>query len=194
MASSTAERQERRHADRQGLILQAAAEVFAADGYERATLERIGDRVGLSKGSLYYYVESKEHLLLLLLNSVVEQILDQVEPDADPITRLGQLARAHVEASVTPEGRVLVQNLDAIVGNETTADVRHKHAAVIADILADGTTSGVIRELPPRATVRFLIGALNAACRWFEPANDEEVEELVDLVTTLLLDGIGSPT
>ncbi len=192
MTTSTAERQERRHADRQVLILQAAAEEFASNGYERATLEQIGDRVGLSKGSLYYYVKSKEQLLELLLKSVVEQILTQVDPSADPQVRLSQLVRAHVEATLTSQGRVLVQNLDAIVGSTTTAEVRHQYAASISTILIDGAATGAFRNLPDRATVRFLLGALNAACRWNEPTTAQEIDDLVDLLIILVLEGIGS--
>jgi TetR/AcrR family transcriptional regulator, cholesterol catabolism regulator len=190
MATSTTERQERRHADRQRSILRAAAQEFAADGYERATLERIGDRVGLSKGSLYYYVNSKEELLGLLLEGVVDDILAQVPRDADPTVRLRRLIRVHVEAAVTPEGRVLVQNLDAIMGSAETARIRQRYVAAITDILTAGAATGAFRDVPSRSTVRFFLGALNAASRRFEPTDDRELAELVDLVTSLVLDGV----
>ena len=190
MATSTSERQERRHADRQRSILRAAAQEFATEGYERATLERIGDRVGLSKGSLYYYVNGKEELLGLLLEGVVDDILAQVPQDADPTVRLRRLIRVHIEAAMTPEGRVLVQNLDAIMGSEETARIRQRYVAAIGGILTDGAAAGAFLDVPFRSTVRFLLGALNAVSRWFEPADDRELDELVDLVTSLVLDGI----
>ena len=37
-------------------ILRAAAEVFSEKGYEATTINDIASRVGLLKGSLYYYM------------------------------------------------------------------------------------------------------------------------------------------
>ncbi|HHC08696.1 MAG TPA: TetR/AcrR family transcriptional regulator [Actinobacteria bacterium] len=190
MPTTTTERRRRRHADRQRAILRAAAEEFATAGYERATLERIGDRVGLSKGSLYYYVDGKEHLLVLLLEAVVDELLEAVDPTAPPAERLRQLVRAHVAATLGPEGRVLVENLDAIPDSEATAAVRARYAATLRDLLTDGIADGTFHEVPIRATVRFLLGGLNAACRRFRPTTEEDTERLVDSLTRLVLDGI----
>ena len=56
-------RRELRQTRRRVEILEAAAEEFAIRGYHDASLQRIGDKVGLSKASLYYYVSSKSDLL-----------------------------------------------------------------------------------------------------------------------------------
>ncbi len=57
--SLSEQRREWRWEARRDLIVRAAAEVMAEMGLERATLDAVGDRVGLSKASLYYYVKSK---------------------------------------------------------------------------------------------------------------------------------------
>jgi AcrR family transcriptional regulator len=54
--------QERREA-----ILEAALSVFSDLGYTQATLNDVADRVGVTKGCLYHYFESKERLLLDLI-------------------------------------------------------------------------------------------------------------------------------
>jgi len=45
-------------------ILDAAAQVFAQQGYERATITEIARAAGLAEGSLYNYFRSKEDLLI----------------------------------------------------------------------------------------------------------------------------------
>lgn len=48
-------------------LLEAAAEIFAEEGFERATLNRIVSRAGTSIGNLYKYFESKEELFAAFL-------------------------------------------------------------------------------------------------------------------------------
>ena len=47
---------------REPLILDVAGQVFAADGYERASMDRIAGLADLSKPMLYAYFGSKEGL------------------------------------------------------------------------------------------------------------------------------------
>ena len=44
-------------------IVDAAAAVFQRKGYEAASTADVADAVGMLKGSLYYYINSKEELL-----------------------------------------------------------------------------------------------------------------------------------
>jgi AcrR family transcriptional regulator len=49
---------------KKSLIIDAAKRIFSEIGYENTTLEMIGDSVGLSKQTLYYYFPSKEDLVV----------------------------------------------------------------------------------------------------------------------------------
>src|SRR5258705_13117881 len=65
--------------ERRGAILEAALSVFADLGYTQATLNDVADRVGVTKGCLYHYFESKERLLLDLIK---DRIGAAISPDA----------------------------------------------------------------------------------------------------------------
>ncbi|RSN54709.1 hypothetical protein DMH12_16450 [Streptomyces sp. WAC 04229] len=49
-------------------VLTAAAEVFAAQGYSRATLNAVADRIGMTKGALYGHFPSKKSLAGALID------------------------------------------------------------------------------------------------------------------------------
>src|SRR4051794_22994211 len=49
-------------------LLDAAAQAFAERGFEATTMDVIAERVGLSKGALYYRYRTKEDLFLALLD------------------------------------------------------------------------------------------------------------------------------
>ena len=51
-------------------ILQAAIELFNRKGFHSASMQDIADLVGIKKGSLYYYVDTKEELLFQILRDL----------------------------------------------------------------------------------------------------------------------------
>ncbi|NCF66379.1 MAG: TetR family transcriptional regulator [Chloroflexi bacterium] len=61
-------------AERRQQILAAAMTCFMRKGYHRATMDDIVSESGLSKGTLYWYFDSKKALFLALVQSTLEQI------------------------------------------------------------------------------------------------------------------------
>jgi AcrR family transcriptional regulator len=72
MNVSSVERQDGRRAVKNAAttaaLLDAAAETFARRGFEATTMDEIAERVGLTKGALYYRYKSKEDLFIALLD------------------------------------------------------------------------------------------------------------------------------
>ena len=71
-------RRERRIAARQAQILDAAAQVFSRQGYERATTREIADIADVSEGTLYNYFNSKRDLLIGVAKAYADQIADEI--------------------------------------------------------------------------------------------------------------------
>lgn len=85
---------------RRAAILQAALEVFAELGFERATLQEVADRARVTKGALYHYFDSKDELFIELVRSRLGDLV--VESDArvaaaDPGLTREELLRDHLE-------------------------------------------------------------------------------------------------
>jgi AcrR family transcriptional regulator len=55
-------------------ILDAAAEIFGAEGFQGATMHAVARAAGVSKGLLHYHFRSKEHLLLEAQRATYRQI------------------------------------------------------------------------------------------------------------------------
>ena len=58
--------------DKKKKILEKAIELFGEAGYLKTTVEEITNSLGISKGSFYTYFDSKESLLLGILNYLFE--------------------------------------------------------------------------------------------------------------------------
>jgi AcrR family transcriptional regulator len=72
---------------REPLILGVAGQVFAEDGYERASMDRIAELAGVSKPMLYAYFGSKEGLYVAYIERTGAELVERLvgadgEPDA----------------------------------------------------------------------------------------------------------------
>jgi AcrR family transcriptional regulator len=72
------ETRRRRKAERPQEILEAAFVEFSRHGYAVTTLDRIAERAGVTKGTIYVYFENKEHLFISMVHAVKKPTLDTV--------------------------------------------------------------------------------------------------------------------
>jgi AcrR family transcriptional regulator len=68
-------------------IIHAASEVFKEKGYYRSTMDDIANRLGISKGAIYQYFDSKKSLLAALYSGAPDNLrsLFSAEASKDPI-------------------------------------------------------------------------------------------------------------
>ena len=69
----------RRKAERPGEILEAAFTEFSRNGYAVTTLDRIAERAGVTKGTIYVYFENKEHLFISMVREFTKAAYEAVQ-------------------------------------------------------------------------------------------------------------------
>jgi TetR/AcrR family transcriptional regulator len=83
-------------------ILEAALEVFSAQGFRGATLDQIAEVAGLSKPNLLYYFPSKEAMHQALLTALLDVWLDplrEMDPNGEPVAEIMGYMRRKLELS-----------------------------------------------------------------------------------------------
>lgn len=83
-------------------ILDAALEVFSAQGFRGATLDQIAEGAGLSKPNLLYYFDSKETIHRLLLEDLLASWLEPlraIDPAGEPRAEIMGYMRAKLRMS-----------------------------------------------------------------------------------------------
>ncbi|HXL66574.1 MAG TPA: TetR/AcrR family transcriptional regulator [Xanthobacteraceae bacterium] len=73
------ETRRRRKAQRPQEIIEAAFLEFSKNGYAVTTLDQVAERAGVTKGTIYVYFESKEHLFISMVREAVKATMDTVE-------------------------------------------------------------------------------------------------------------------
>lgn len=70
--------------DKRQRIIDYALEEFAKYDYNTASVSRIVENLGISKGSMYQYFENKKDLYLYLINLVSDEKLNHISKSIDP--------------------------------------------------------------------------------------------------------------
>ncbi|MBS3754377.1 MAG: helix-turn-helix transcriptional regulator [Desulfobacterales bacterium] len=68
--SKSARRRQREREQRYQTILAAAERLFAAEGYQKASMEQIADAAEVSVGAVYFYFKNKEDLLIRMMEEI----------------------------------------------------------------------------------------------------------------------------
>jgi AcrR family transcriptional regulator len=148
------------------LLLEAATEEFAREGYNGANINRISKAAGFAKGTIYNYFPSKRALMLALIDTIAAShlcfVAERVRQEEDPVRRLQRFFKAGFEwiAHHLPQGKVMVTTLN---GPDVEFKVRMgqayqpMHQLVGDEILAVGMTSGVFRQVDLASTAGLLM-------------------------------------
>jgi AcrR family transcriptional regulator len=78
-------RKKRRIEERREQILVSAAKVFSERGYQRATTREIAEVADISEGLIYSYFESKDHLLLSILEKLANSAFEETNFNSDDL-------------------------------------------------------------------------------------------------------------
>jgi|GEM_PF-6914223 len=166
-------RQEKRHELRQRAIIEVATTIFAEQGIHATTLSQIGKEVGLSKASLYYYVKSKEEIIVLVLESVLNDINTYAEQVIDPNTpfldQLKMRAWSHLAGGQTQSAMFIVMNLDHLTNDKTTARMMRAHEDPARQLLQQAMDADDVRQVDLTVAIKMLYSSLNAIPRWYKP-------------------------
>ncbi len=185
--------------DRLANILGVATQVFARDGYERASMRTIAREAGVSLAGLYHYVPAKERMLFLVQFRAFSALLTEVRTRLcgvdDPVEQLRTLIRTHVlyVAENMAALKVCSHELDALSGPayEQVRRVRREYYELARDIIGR-----LIEERAPgagldrRAATMCLFGALNWLYRWYDPAGDRSPASLAHQIFAQFMGGV----
>lgn len=177
-------------------ILVGAAREFASLGFNRASLNAILKAVGLSKGAMYYYFDSKEDLY----EAVIEYGRDLysahwIPPKLADVTAenywslLADLSERNLEFTlqhpwVMDLYRMVIGHIDdTAVGRRTLKAFR----GWVAAYLAHGQALGTVRDdVPVSLLVGCVMGLGDGLDRWF--LSNMEAAEQMTAITPLSID------
>ncbi|WP_227996739.1 TetR/AcrR family transcriptional regulator [Nocardia australiensis] len=188
-------------AERVREVLDAAADAFLENGYDATSMQGIADAVGLMKGSLYYYVASKEDFLFQIIEPAYVTALDAVaslsEDPRAPLDRLTDFVHSHVlfVAANLRTFRIRLREFSQLSPQRQKQLSRSEddYYAVLMGILRDGVDSG---DIDPAIDLRLssvaILGMLNSMTEWYSVGGRYAPRELAYQLAGMVLTSLGS--
>ena len=181
-------------------ILAGAGRVFARRGYNQSTLEDVANEVGISRATLYYYVGTKEELLVGLLHDPIEKMRMRLQEVADvPVSapeRLEAALREYVRSMAElPELFVfLSENVHQVMSGPEADRIRDnadRYGRTLAEIIRSGARAGEFRsDIDPSIAVLGIIGMFNWIHRWYNPNGARSLQEFGDVFIEMALSAL----
>ncbi|MFF3567560.1 TetR/AcrR family transcriptional regulator [Nocardia jiangxiensis] len=178
-------------------IIDTAAALFAKKGYAATGIVELGDTVGLAKGALYYYIGSKENLLVEIQERVLDPLLVAAariqESEAAPLVKLRLLSGELLQMIFTRLDHIWVYEHDyrQLTGKNRTRMLqrRQEFEGVVRSLLTAAMDEGAIGETDPTlATLQFL-NMHNHTYQWVKLGQDWDAEFLSKTYCATLFNG-----
>ena len=185
--------------EKQRVILDHAAQVFADQGMEKASMSQIATVAQVSKALLYHYYPSKDALIFAIIMSHLEELDHAIEAADDPALppekRLRKLVGAVLENYRGADNQHKVQlNATSALSDEQKAEITGVERRIVRrfSMVLDQVNPGLnTKERPLLMPVTMsLFGMMNWVYMWFRDGGRISREDYADVATTLILEGI----
>lgn len=181
-------------------ILQSALECFLRKGYNKTTMDDIVAESNLSKGTLYWYFDSKKELFNAALMSVAEElsqgtaaIQDSYPTASDKLRAISQAA-VEIGEEVTGFFSLFLEFWASSSRREELGhvwlDLLEEYQDAIADIIEEGIASGEFRPVDADSLVWALLAAYDGMAAYLMLRPDLNLAQINEAFTDVLIKGL----
>ena len=172
-------------------VIEAAVQIFWEKGYASASVQDVAESLGMLKGSLYYYIDSKESLLRKIFEDSHEEIVaiteSTTESDGPSIVRLRQFLTGYAMWTLTHLERAGLYSREwRYAGAELKAALReqqHYYDKHLRELIVAGQQEGDLdASVDARRASLFIWAAFTGLPDWFRPGRVKAEDVASDYV------------
>lgn len=160
-------------ADTHGVLMEATYQTLAEAGYDALSLRSVADRAGKSRGLVHYHFDSKEDLVLSLLDYLLERLEADIDegvwsdPEAALRSGLERVGYGPTDGDPDAYYRALFAlrgqaPFDRQIRDRLTRNYR-RLVDRLTEIIEAGIEDGTFRDVDPAATATFLVVTVDGA-------------------------------
>lgn len=177
-------------------VVATAGRMFAEKGYHGTSMRDLGRELGLLGSSLYSHIDSKEDLLVEVVDEGARLFLDAADKamavDGTAGERLRALIAGHVDVVLDHQDVVRTYLNEARMLDEghrsRVVESRDAYEMMFRSVIGEGVDSGEFRaDVDPKIAAIFILSILNALERWYRPDGDLDRDGLVEAIAQSVL-------
>lgn len=174
-------------------ILHQSAKVFSEKGFHNASVRDISRAAGVSLAGLYYYFQTKEELLFLILNEAFDRVLENLDrsmknyqgPD-----KVRFFIRNHLSYFVEnlAEMKVVAHESDSLTG-AYKREIQEKKRVYFRQLVQILTENQSKRKIDPKLAALALFGMINWVYTWYDPEKNQDIKDVAATISEIFLNG-----
>lgn len=180
-------------------LRESARQLFARHGYEGVSMRDIAGSVGIRQSAIYNHFSSKQDLLVDLMVSHMEHLLETmraaIKPMTTPTGKLRKFAWFHVTYHIEYPRQVFLaymelRSLEA-EGKKTILPLRDAYERTLRDILIEGQKTGDFAPADPPVLSRGILAMLTGVTVWYRDNGRLDRETVANLYADTVLRSAG---
>lgn len=184
-------------------ILEVATRLFRQQGFAGTSMQIVSDEVGLLKGSLYYYVSSKEELLFEILRDLhrggVEIIEDIAFDSTDPLAELTKYLRRLTIYAGEHRARlsIFLRDFHFVPAEQQKKIIAERDMYEMAAfrLIEEAKAAGLIDPSVNSKVAAFSsLGATSVTHEWYRPEGPVALETIGEQVAATIVSGLRHAT
>jgi len=184
--------------ERYAAIIDEAIKLFQKKNYHGTSMQDIAEAVGMYRGSLYHYINSKEEILYRIVERALSEgmaaLLKIQKEDCPPAEKLGRLIECHIQYSVKHKAELAIMLEDAKhLSDEWQKQIRQvqkRYEIVFQDAIKEGIQKGEFKDLDVKIVNNAIFGMTNWMYRWYNVDGKLSYKEITSIFLELILRGL----
>lgn len=178
-------------------VLRTAVQLFLEQGYHRATLNEVAERLNITKPALYNYFRSKDEILFecwALGQERAEDCIAEINAGGGSgLSKLRKLIQGYALVMASDFGASLVRfnARDLTEANQKTARAgKRRIDQAFRNYVSEGVMDGSIKPCDVKLTTFAIVGSLNWIGHWFTPDGALSAEAIASKFSVQLTHGL----
>ncbi|HUF95417.1 MAG TPA: TetR/AcrR family transcriptional regulator [Acidimicrobiia bacterium] len=181
-------------------VVATAGRMFAEKGYHGTSMRDLGKELGLLGSSLYSHIDSKENLLVEVVDEGARLFLDSahraMKVEGSAGKRLTALIAGHVDVVLDHQDVVRTYLNEARMLDEghrsRVVESRDAYEMMFRSVIGEGVDAGEFRaDVDPKIAAIFVLSILNALERWYRPGGELNRDQIVEAISQSALASLG---
>ena len=178
------------------VIAHGAAELFFKNGFNETSISQIAQKAGIGKSTIYDYFESKDEIILLLLDEPLAEVRDRaavIAANRDSIVnRIGNILSMHLDVLMRDKAFIFKLSFEfqrLPIAVQARHEVkRQAYQDLLLHLIEEGIRNGEFRDVDPDMVLKILLSILSSILLTTRPTGTPQ--EMLQKAIDVILNGI----